>query len=145
MTVMDFYASFFSAMAFGVLFNVPRKALIQGGFVGMLGWVIYIILYQKLYMNLVTATLIAAFSVATVSQFLARFHKMPVTAFSIAGIIPLVPGGMAYDTMRHFIDSDYAEGFRLGSVTLLLAGAIAFGLIFSGVITETFKRGKNDI
>lgn len=133
------YSSFFSTVAFGVLFNVPRRSLISGGLVGMLGWMIYVALTAEIQMNLVTATLISAFSVATISQFLARLHKMPVTVFSISGIIPLVPGGLAYDTIRHFIENNYSEGFRLGSITLLIAGAIAFGLIFAGVITETFK------
>lgn len=145
MTFIDVYSSFFSTMAFGILFNVPRKSLISGGVVGMLGWMIYITLSERYDINLVAATLIAAFSVATISQFLARLHRMPVTVFSISGIIPLVPGGLAYDTMRRFMENNYTEGFRLGSVTLLLAGAIAFGLIFSGVITETFKRRKVEL
>ena len=143
MTWTAVYSSFLSTMAFGVLFNVPRKSLLSGGLVGMLGWMIYITLSEKMSMNLVSATLLSAFSVATLSQFLARLHKMPVTVFSISGIIPLVPGGMAYDTIRRFMENDYAEGLRLGSITLLLAGAIAFGLIFSGVITETFNRHGN--
>lgn len=133
------YSSFFATMAFGVLFNVPRKTLLSGGLVGMLGWMIYVVLIDQVHMNLVTATLISAFSVATISQFLARLYKMPVTVFSISGIIPLVPGGLAYDTIRHLIDNNYSEGIRLASVTLLIAGAIAFGLILAGVITETFK------
>jgi uncharacterized membrane protein YjjB (DUF3815 family) len=145
MTWTAAYSSFFATMAFGVIFNVPRKSLLSGGFVGMLGWMIYITLSEKMGMNLVTATLLSAFSVATLSQFLARLHKTPVTVFSISGIIPLVPGGLAYDTIRYFMANNFTEGLRLGTITLLLAGAIAFGLIFSGVITETFKRRKNII
>lgn len=137
------YTSFLATLAFGVMFNVPRKTLITGGLVGMVGWVIYVVLTVDMRINLITATLIAAFSVATMSQFLARRYKMPVTVFSISGIIPLVPGGMAYDTIRQFIDNNYLEGARLGTITLLIAGSIAFGLIFSGVITETFNRRLN--
>jgi uncharacterized membrane protein YjjB (DUF3815 family) len=133
------YSSFFATMAFGVLFNVPRKSLLSGGLVGMCGWLIYITLVNNLNFNLVPSTLISAFSVATISQFLARLQKMPVTIFSISGIIPLVPGGLAYDTIRHFIDNDYSEGVRLASITLLVAGSIAFGLILAGVITKPFR------
>lgn len=140
MTWTTLYSSFFATMAFGILFNVPRKSLISGGVVGMFGWMIYILLSTNMGMNLVAATLLSAFSVATLSQFLARMYKMPVTVFSISGVIPLVPGGVAYDAIRHFMENKYTEGLRLGSITLLIAGAIAFGLIFSGVITETFKR-----
>lgn len=134
------YSSFFATIAFAVLFNVPRKSLISGGIIGMLSWVIYVILTEEIHISLVAATLIAAFSVATISQFLARFYKMPVTVFSIYGIIPLVPGGLAYDTIRHLMENNYFEGIRLGSVTLLIAGSIAFGLIFAGVITESFWK-----
>ncbi|HHY28767.1 MAG TPA: threonine/serine exporter [Desulfitobacterium dehalogenans] len=136
------YASFFATMAFGVLFNVPRKSLLTGGLVGMLGWAIFVTLTVNMKINIITATLFAAFCVATVSQILARRYKMPVTVFSISGIIPLVPGGMAYDTIRQFIENNYTEGVRLGTITLLIAGSIAFGLIFSGVITETFSRKR---
>src|SRR5690554_6623311 len=101
------YTSFFATMAFGVLFNVPRKTLLIGGIVGMLGWVVYIVLTVDMQINLITATLLASFSVATMSQFLARWFKMPVTVFSIAGVIPLVPGGMAYETIRQFISNNY--------------------------------------
>jgi uncharacterized membrane protein YjjB (DUF3815 family) len=136
------YASFFATMGFGVLFNIPRKSLIASGFVGMLGWTVYVTLSVNMNINLIPATLVAAFSVATASQILARYYKMPVTVFSISGVIPLVPGGMAYETIRHFIENDYTEGMRLGTITLLIAGSIAFGLIFSGVITESFNRKK---
>jgi uncharacterized membrane protein YjjB (DUF3815 family) len=136
------YASFFATMGFGVLFNIPRKSLIACGFVGMLGWTVYVTLTANININLIPATLVASFTVATASQILARYYKMPVTVFSISGVIPLVPGGMAYETIRHFIENDYTEGVRLGTITLLIAGSIAFGLIFSGVITESFSRKK---
>lgn len=143
--LIAFGGSFFATMSFGILFNVPRKSLFMGGLVGAFGWMIYVLLARGLGVNIVVATLAGAFGVATVSQALARFLKMPVTVFSIAGIIPLVPGGMAYDTIRHFIENDYLEGIRLGTITLLLAGSIAFGLIFSGVLTDTFSRRNKPI
>lgn len=144
MNLTKLYASFLATMGFGILFNVPRKSLLTGGLVGMIGWIIYVVLTVNLQLNMIAATLIAAFGVATISQILARLKKMPVTVFSIAGIIPLVPGGMAYETIRQFIQNNYDEGIRLATVTLLMAGSIAFGLIISGVITESFsqKRGN---
>lgn len=142
MSIATFYSSFIATMAFGILFNVPRRSLASGGLVGMIGWVIYIGLIDYLQLNAVLATLISAFSIATLSQSLARYHKMPATLFSVTGIIPLVPGALAYDTIRQFMENDYTEGVQLGTKTLMLAGAIAFGLIFSGVITNTLHRFK---
>lgn len=142
MNISTFYSSFIATMAFGILFNVPRRSLASGGLVGMIGWVIYIGLMDNLQLNAVVATLISAFSIATLSQFLARYHKMPATLFSVTGIIPLVPGAVAYDTIRQFMENNYTEGIQLATKTLMLAGAIAFGLIFSGVLTNTLHRFK---
>lgn len=140
MDIQSLYSSFLATMAFGIIFNVPKKSILSGGLVGMLGWALYIWLIKKYQFDMVPATLIAAFFVATVGQVLARFFKMPATVFSIAGIIPLVPGSLAYDTMRHFIEDDYIPALELATKTLLISGAIAFGLIFSGVVSQTIKR-----
>ncbi|HVJ48345.1 threonine/serine exporter family protein [Desulfitobacterium sp.] len=142
MNAATFYSSFIATMAFGILFNVPRRSLASGGLVGMLGWVIYTSLMAYFQVDMVIATLISAFSIATLSQYLARYHRMPATLFSVSGIIPLVPGGLAYDTIRKLMENNYAEGIQLGAKTLMLAGAIAFGLIFSGVLTNTLHRFK---
>jgi uncharacterized membrane protein YjjB (DUF3815 family) len=142
MTATTFYSSFIATMAFGILFNVPRRSLASGGLVGMIGWVLYMSMMTYVQVNMFIATLISAFSIATLSQFLARFHKMPATLYSVSGIIPLVPGGLAYDAIRRFMENNYAEGIELATSTLLLAGAIAFGLIFSGVLTNTLHHTK---
>lgn len=148
MNAATFYTSFISTMAFGILFNVPRRSLASGGLVGMLGWVIYTGLIAYLQVDMVIATLTSAFSIATLSQFLARYHKMPAILFSITGIIPLVPGGLAYDAIRRFMENNYTVGVQLGTKTLMIAGAIAFGLIFSGMLTDTlhrFKQAKGNV
>ncbi|KXG44855.1 threonine/serine exporter family protein [Tepidibacillus infernus] len=143
MNFETFYTSFFATMAFGIIFNVPKRSMISGGIIGMLGWALYIWLTGQYHFDMVFATLIAAFFVATVSQLLARYHKMPVTVFSVSGIIPLVPGGLAYDTMRHFVENDYSIAIKYATKTLLISGAIAFGLIFSGVISQILRRNDN--
>ncbi|WP_405054408.1 threonine/serine exporter family protein [Tepidibacillus marianensis] len=130
----------FSTIAFGMIFNVPKRALPTGGVIGMLGWVLYNWLSLNYHYDIVAATLISTLFVAIMSQLLARFQKIPVTVFSISGIIPLVPGGLAYETMRNFVENEYSIAIKLATKTLLLSGAIAFGLIISGVISQTIKR-----
>lgn len=133
------YTSLIATMSFGIIFNVPKRTIISGGFTGMTGWGIYTYLTTINY-DMIFATFIAAIFVALFSQVLARIHKTPVTVLSVSGIIPLVPGGIAYDSMRNFIENDYSTAIMLATKTLLLSGAIAFGLIFSGVISQTIKR-----
>lgn len=134
------YTSLIATMSFGIIFNVPKRTIISGGIIGMIGWGIYTYLITIYYYDMIFATFIAASFVAFFSQILARIHKIPVTILSVSGIIPLVPGGIAYDSMRNFVENDYSTAIMLATKTLLLSGAIAFGLIFSGVISQTIKR-----
>lgn len=130
--------SFIASSAFGVLFNVPRKALFQCGLAGMFGWLIYwgLIRYQ---MDIIVATLISAFVVAIISQIFSRTRKMPITVFNVSGIIPLVPGGLAFDSMRHFVQNDYNTALEMAAKVFLISGAIAIGLVLSEVINQITK------
>ena len=101
--IVHLIASFFAAAAFAVLFNAPKKSLIKCGLVGMAGWFVYILLVDYHY-DSVFASFIAAFIIAVISQIFAKVYKTPIIIFSISGIIPLVPGGSAYDAMRHFVE-----------------------------------------
>lgn len=134
------YTSLLATMSFGIIFNIPKRTIISAGVTGMIGWGIYTYLITVSHYEMVFATFIAAIFVAFFSQILAKIHKIPVTVLSVSGIIPLVPGGIAYDSMRNFIENDYSTAIMLATKTMLLSGAIAFGLIFSGIISQTIKR-----
>ena len=134
------YTSLLATISFGIIFNIPKRTLISAGIIGMIGWGIYTYLITVSNYEMIFATFLAALFVAFFSQILAKFHKIPVTVLSVSGIIPLVPGGIAYDSMRNFIENDYATAIMLATETMLISGAIAFGLIFSGIISQTIKR-----
>lgn len=92
MIVQQLLTSFIASAAFGIIFNIPKRLLINCGFVGMAGWIIYF-LFAEQRIDDVVATFIASFFVAMISSIFARIYKTPVTIFSVSGIIPLVPGG----------------------------------------------------
>lgn len=141
MWIQSFILSFIASTGFGVLFNVPRKAVIPGGIAGMVGWILYIYFSGRFDINVIIATAISSFVVAGISQIFARSYKMPVIMFSVAGVIPLVPGGLAYSTMRDFVAGDYITAIGLAAKVFLIAGAIAFGLVLSSVMTQIlFKK-----
>lgn len=131
--------SFIATGAFGILFNAPKESLVKCGLIGMGGWLIYFVLEGSTG-DAVFATLAATIFVAVISQQLAKFYKTPVIIFSVAGIIPLVPGGLAYDAMRNFVENDYNSALGSAANVLMLAGAIAFGLVFSEVINQIIKK-----
>ncbi|MCC2250598.1 threonine/serine exporter family protein [Virgibacillus sp. AGTR] len=131
--------SFIAASGFGILFNAPRQALIQCGLVGMFGWIVYYILVDQ-GIDTVPATIFGSMLVAVLSHLCARLYKTPIIIFNVSGIIPLVPGGIAYDAMRKFVENDYFSAVQLSAKVMLLAGAIAIGLMFSEVANQIFKK-----
>lgn len=137
--IVQLLTSFIASAAFGILFNVPKKSLIKCGFVGMIGWFFYIILVRYEY-DAVVASLIAAFIIAVISQIFARMYKTPIIIFSVSGIIPLVPGGLAYDAMRKFVENDYNMAIQLAAKAFMISGAIAVGLVISEVLNQLIHK-----
>jgi len=132
-------ASFIASLSFSILFNVPKRFLVSCGLSGMVGWVVFRLLPAHHIVN-VPAALIAAFCVAILSQLFARVHKAPIIIFSASGIIPLVPGGLAYRAMLNFVHNHYNLAIQSAAKVFLISGAIAVGLLFSEVIYRATRK-----
>jgi len=131
--------SFVASAAFGLIFNVPKRALVHCGLTGMLGWILYVALAER-EVNATLATLIAAGCVAVFSQVMAKLNRMPIIVFSVSGIIPLVPGGLAYDAMRSAVENRFDVAMQLGTRAFMISGAIALGLVLSEVVNQAIRR-----
>src|SRR5690625_4794243 len=140
MLIEQLIVSFFSAVGFAIIFNAPVKVLWQSGTVGMVGWIVFVGLSRVYDVNIVIATLLASVIVGIVSQILAKRFRTPIIIFNLAGIIPLVPGGMSYDAMRFFVVNDYDAAIATGSTVAMISGAIALGLIVSEIINQMIRN-----
>lgn len=109
------------------------------GLVGMVGWIIYFTMVEY-QVDSVPASLTASFFVAIISSFFARKYKMPTIIFIVGGIIPLVPGGLAYNSMRNFVSNHYDIALQLAAKVVLIAGAIAMGIVCSEVLNQIIKK-----
>jgi uncharacterized membrane protein YjjB (DUF3815 family) len=133
--------SFIASAAFAILFNVPRETLLPCGFVGMFGWLLYIS-FLNVPVDAILATLIASFFIAVISQLFAKMYKTPIIVFSVSGIIPIVPGGLAYDAMRNVVENHYDLAVQSAAKAFMLSGAIAIGLVFSEVINHIIRKSR---
>jgi uncharacterized membrane protein YjjB (DUF3815 family) len=133
--------SFIASTGFGIIFNAPRRSLIHCGFVGMVGWVSYILLADA-GVDSVIASFVGSFAVALVGHIMAKRFRMPMIIFSVAGIIPLVPGGLAYNTMRQVVQNDYLAAIPLAAKAFMISGAIAMGLVFAEVFVQSVMKLK---
>lgn len=79
-----------------------------------------------------------------ISLLFARRLKTPVIVFIVCGIIPLVPGGLAYQAMRHIVTSDYQLAIESIFQVGLVSGAIAIGIIFAETLNQVYYgiKGK---
>mgnify|MGYP001189025903 FL=1 len=136
--IQQIVTSFLASVAFGIIFNVPKKSLLKCGFTGMVGWMFYYVLKDH-GVNIIFATFVGAFWVAVLSHVFARKYRTPVIIFSVCGIIPLVPGGFAYDAMRHFVISEYNVALSLAAKVFFMSLAIAIGLIVSEVMNQLIR------
>lgn len=145
--VIHFGSSFITALGFSILYNIPRKTIIPAGITGAIGWTIYFFLTVYFSIEEFLATIIASFFIAFASQIFARKFKTPVIIFTLPGLIPLVPGGLAYNMMRAFVEGNANLGFEYATDTFLTAGALALGLSINGALfqlfssRDLFKRG----
>lgn len=138
--VIQALLSFIATACFGVIFNAPTKVIPYCGLVGAVCWLLYYVLTSFQHLEMIQATFLSAFLVAFMAHVLARTKCMPVIVFSVAGIIPLVPGGAAYNTMRNIVEQDYTTGLQNGMLVFMISGAIAMGLVFAEVIMQMVLR-----
>lgn len=134
--------AFMAAVSFGILFNVPRNTLISCGIVGTSGWFIHR-LYVATLEDPIQATFVGAFIVTLAAHLLARRYRMPMIVFSVSGIIMLVPGGRAFNAMRHVVENDYLTAIAFASEAFMISGAIAMGLVFAEVFMQIVFKAKN--
>ncbi|WP_316569329.1 threonine/serine exporter family protein [Neobacillus sp. YIM B06451] len=139
--IIQLFTNFIVSGAFAVIFNVPEKNIVQCCIVGMAGRLLHSALMNHDY-DTVQATLIASFSIGVISQIFAKFYKTPVIVFSISGILPLVPGGLAFEATRHFVEDHYNLGIQNAVKAIMTAGSIAVGLVLSEAFMQILKIRK---
>ena len=119
-----------AAVGFGILFNIPRKAIFTVFILGLsAGFIKFVLL--KFNINIVLASFIAATFVGVLSMPLAhRIHQPPVV-FSIPAVIPMIPGYFAYETILSIINFTFMETDSVKRIEIMDA-------IFSNGFTMIF-------
>jgi uncharacterized membrane protein YjjB (DUF3815 family) len=127
--IIQFIVGFFATLSFAVLFSTPKRQLIFCGLTGAAGWLVYLLLFNN-NSGIGLANLGAAFTLTLMSRIFAAVERHPVTVYLLAGIFPLVPGAGIYYTSYYFIIDEMEQFAAKGAETILIAGSIAFGIVF---------------
>lgn len=136
--------SFFASAGFGVLFNAPRRTIVAGGISGALGWIVYYIA-TEIGAEAPIASFLGAIVLTAVSILSSRKLRAPVIIFITCGIIPLVPGGTAYNAMRSVVMTQYDIALAYGFQVALVSMAIAMGIISTEMIDSLMQTLKREV
>ena len=142
-------AGVLGTVGFSITFRIRWSRLPFAAVGGLIAAAVYVVTSQY-GADYFVSNLVAAIAVTFYSEIMARLIKTPVTVLLIPGIVPLVPGGMLYYTMRYLVTGD-TERFRDAGLGTALTGlGIAVGLmvvsltahVITGQIAARKKRRK---
>ncbi len=123
------------SVGFAVLFNVRGKRLTLFFLGGALAWGVYLLCTLNggtMFMGL----LLAAMTVALISEVLARVVHAPVLILLVPMLIPLIPGGDLYRTMDAMIRGEQDLFLANGTIAITAASAISLGIICTTAVSR---------
>lgn len=126
--------SFLATIGFCIIFNIRGKMIFFAALGGAIGWLFFELSagFKSDLIQYFIATVVISFY----SEIMARVHKVPVTVYLVAALIPLVPGSGIYYTMEHFIAGDMNSFLSTFAHTLAIAGCLALGIL---LVSSVFR------
>ena len=146
----------FAALGFAVLFNVPQRTLLIIWLLGATGGLVKLAMLA-LGLGPVMASMLGASTIGVLSIPAAHNKHAPPMVFSIAAVIPMVPGVFAYRTMIGLVQltgevgSAYqqalSETINNGAKAVFILMALAVGVALPNIVmrkesAKEMKLGK---
>ena len=129
------------AVGFAMVFNVPKKMLIYCAIGGAFAHSLRFLL-MDFSMPIEWATLMASSSMGFLGLYWSRKRLVPRPVFTVASVIPMIPGSFAFTTVIGLVELNSA-GYSTeimhivtenGLKTLFILGALSFGLALPSIL-----------
>jgi uncharacterized membrane protein YjjP (DUF1212 family) len=128
-----------SSIAFGALFQVPKRWLWATFASCATGWIVADVAVHYRVPGHVGA-FCAALSVCMLANALARVTNRPAQLFQLPGMMLLVPGSFGFLSLSAFLEStDPALGTQRGFTMALVGAALVIGVLVANVIVPSRK------
>jgi uncharacterized membrane protein YjjB (DUF3815 family) len=141
--LLDALWSAFASLGFALLFNVPVRTLRAVALVGAVGHAVRTALHLS-GAPLELATLAGATVVGFMAFGFSRRLLAPTPVFSVAGVIPMVPGKFAYGAMLGFlrvasgvVQGDEAQRILFDAIVSAIKVGLIVGAIAAGIAMPT--------
>lgn len=139
--IIKIFFAFIATIGFGIIINIPHRALVVAGLIGVVAWLIYWGLFS-LDLGLALSNLVAAVAIGILSDVSARKMKMPMLIFNIPSLVPLVPGGQAYQMIRTLALGETAQGVHFLTQVIEITGSIAIEFLIAELLNKLWKNLK---
>lgn len=126
-----------SSFAFGVIFAVPRAYLWGALVSGATGYVATALSMRFLPAHV--AAFVAALSVCTLGNGLARATHRPAQLFQVPGMMVLVPGSVGFLSLGDFLQGEFLSGAAKGFQMTLIGGGLVMGVLLANLILPARK------
>ncbi|WP_025565869.1 threonine/serine exporter family protein [Psychromonas sp. SP041] len=139
--ITDAWFAWIPAVGFAMVFNVPRKMLI---FCAAGGALTHSFRFLLLHFGIPIewATFIASANMGFLGLYWSRKHLIPRPVFTVASVIPMIPGSYAFTAMIGLVEIN-TSGYSLelmqivmenGLRTLFILTALSFGLAIPSIL-----------
>ncbi|MEJ6399672.1 threonine/serine exporter family protein [Nicoliella lavandulae] len=142
MFILNLVFVYIASVCFGILVNVPHRALNLDGVVGVLGYLVYY-LYDMYLGGYIGGNFFGTLTIGMASILASRYKRLPVIIFNIPGLVPLVPGGQAYQVMRYMASGDYGLAKFNFLQVAFIAGSISAGFLVAEVINQLLFKARH--
>lgn len=144
MTILfTFLCSFSASYFFNVIYDAPKKLFFPAGFAGSMGYFVSYILEQSFEMDSIYSSLLGSLTLGLLAHIMSRIFKAPVVLFMIPGIIPLVPGSIAFRATQQLVTLNFTDATNTFIRAILIAGSIALGLLLGLLLSDQLSKTLN--
>ncbi len=155
--LLDALFAAIAATGFAVISNPPKRAVLVSALLSAVGHAFRYYLLHELGMEIVPATLFAAFLIGSMSFIFAKLIQCPNEVFTFPSLLPMIPGMYAYkmflsltrfastnNTVDHHTLVENAFSNGLTAVFIMMALVVGVSLPVMLFHKESFKvtRGR---
>jgi uncharacterized membrane protein YjjP (DUF1212 family) len=128
-------ASFAGGCGFAILYNSSGRTVLAVGVLALVGNELRLALHDA-GMTLAPATLLGAFTVGLLASLVRRRLHEPRIALTVPGIIIMVPGIYAFQTVVLFDQGEVLGALQAAALGAFVVGAMAMGLAAARFVSE---------
>ena len=144
--IIQLVTSLLTSVAFGVVFKINRRHLVNAGICGLLTFAAYFGI-ELLTSSLVWAAFVSSAVAALYAETHARIGKAPTIVMLMPGVVPIVPGGYLYRSVRDVVcglnSSALANLGSAAAIALGVAGGVVTLTILYGIVNDRILKRKS--